>query len=93
MDKLSLNLYYASMIIYILGGVPLILYTLVLRPVANLYHEDITTMTSPVFGPYGPFLRDVSIISLIFVTLSAIFYFISVYRAKVHGKKLSNKCH
>ena len=33
-----LNMYYTSMIIYMVDAIPLILYTLVIKPIANMYH-------------------------------------------------------
>ena len=36
--------YYASMIIYMVAAVPLILYGLVIKPIANLYNEPISGM-------------------------------------------------
>lgn len=86
MDRTSLNIYYASMIIYMIGGVPLVLYTLIIRPIAKLYNEPISTMVSPVFGNYGLYLRDLFLISLAFVTVSLALYLLSIYRTR-HGKK------
>lgn len=89
MDKFALNLYYVSMIIYMIGGIPLILYTLIIRPIAELYHEPISTMVSPVFGSWSLFLRDLFIISTVFVTVSLLFYLSSVYRAKHSSRGIS----
>lgn len=89
MDKLSLNLYYASMVVYMVGGIPLILYTLIIRPIAQLYHEPISTMVSPVFGNYGIFLRNLFIISVVAVTISLVLYLVSVYRTKHGNRKIS----
>lgn len=80
MDSKALNLYYGSMIIYMIGSIPLILYTLIVRPIANMYHEPISQMVSPIFGNYGAYLRDLFVISIAFVTLSLILYLISVQR-------------
>ncbi len=89
MDKFSLNLYYASMIIYMIGGIPLILYTLIIRPIAELYNEPISTMVSPVFGNYSIYLRNLFIITIVIVTISLILYLIAVYRAKHGNRKIS----
>ncbi len=86
MDKLSLNMYYASMIVYMIGGIPLILYTLIIRPIAELYNEPISSMVSPVFGNYSIYLRNLFIVSIVIVTISLVLYLAAVYRAK-HGKK------
>ena len=89
MDKVSLNLYYASMIIYMIGGIPLILYTLIIRPIAVLYNEPISSMVSPVFGNYGIYLRNLFIVSIVIVTISLVLFLISVYRAKHGNRKIS----
>lgn len=89
MDKTSLNLYYASMIIYLIGGVPLVLYTLIIRPIANLYNEPISSMMSPVFGNYAIYLRNLFIVSIVFVTASLLLYAISIERTRKAHKSLS----
>lgn len=90
MNKKSLNLYYASMIIYMIGGIPLVLYTLIIRPIAELYDEPISSMVSPVFGAYGPYLRNLFIISLVFVTVSLVLYLASVYGTRHRNGRISN---
>lgn len=89
MDKLSLNLYYSSMIVYMIGGIPLILYTLIIRPIASLYHEPIASMISPVFGNYSLYLLGLFTVSLIFVTTSLLLFLISLYRTRKHKNKIS----
>lgn len=89
MDRLSLKLYYASMIVYMVGGIPLILYTLVIRPIARLYNEPISDMISPVFGNYALFLRDLFIISIAFVSASLIMFLLSVHRTKRNHRTIS----
>lgn len=89
MDKLSLNMYYASMVIYMIGGIPLILYTLIIRPIAGLYHEPISTMVSPVFGNYSIYLRNLFIISTVMVTASLLLYLFALYRTKHGNRKIS----
>lgn len=80
MDSKALNLYYGSMIVYMIGSVPLILYTLIVMPIAKMYHEPIAHMVSPIFGNYADYLRDLFLISLIFVTVSLLLYLLSVQR-------------
>ena len=89
MNKFSLKMYYASMITYMIGGIPLVLYSLIIRPIALLYHEPISSMVSPVFGNYGLYLRDLFIISLAFVTTSLILYLISVYTTRRSSGRIS----
>lgn len=77
------------MIVYMVGAVPLILYGLVIKPIANLYHEPIATMVSPVFGNYGNYLNSLFFISLALVSLSLLFFILSWYSASKKGKNLS----
>ncbi|MCL5881539.1 MAG: hypothetical protein M1592_03025 [Candidatus Thermoplasmatota archaeon] len=89
MDSKALGLYYGSMIVYMIGSIPLILYTLIVRPIANMYHEPISQMVSPIFGNYGAYLRDLFIISLVFVTASVVLYLVSVQRTSWGRKGIS----
>ncbi len=89
MDRKSLWLYYASMIVYMIGGIPLVLYTLIIRPIADMYNEPVSDMTSPVFGNYSLFLRNLFIVSTIFVTFSLLLFVVSVYRTKHDGRRIS----
>lgn len=84
-----LNMYYTSMIIYMIDAIPLILYTLVIKPIANLYHEPIGTMVSPVFGNYGFYLDSLFFISLILTTLSLVFFILAWNDALRSGRTLS----
>ncbi|MEM0157858.1 MAG: hypothetical protein QXN26_07370 [Thermoplasmataceae archaeon] len=90
MDSKSLSLYYGSMIVYMIGSIPLVLYTLIVRPIANMYHEPVSQMVSPIFGNYAAYLRDLFIISLVFVTLSAVLYLASVQRTSWGRKGISS---
>jgi|GEM_PF-1695263 positive regulator of sigma E activity len=85
----SLHLYYTSMIIYMIDAIPLILYTLVIKPIANLYHEPISTMVSPVFGNYGFYLDSLFFISLALTTVSLMFFVLAWNSAIKSGKTLS----
>ena len=46
-------------------------------------------MVSPIFGNYGAYLRDLFIISLVFVTVSVVLYLISVQRTSWGRKGIS----
>jgi hypothetical protein len=72
-----------------IDAIPLILYTLVIKPIANLYHEPISTMVSPVFGNYGFYLDSLFFISLILTTVSLIFFVLAWSGAIKSGKTLS----
>ena len=84
-----LSSYYTSMIVYMAAAVPLILYGLVIKPIANLYNEPITGMVSPVFGNYGNYLNGLFFTSTVLVTLSLVFFILSWYGASKSGKNLS----
>ncbi len=81
--------YYASMIIYMVAAVPLILYGLVIKPIANLYNEPVSTMVSPVFGNYANYLNGLFTISAVLVTLSLAFFIFSWYGTSRTGKSFS----
>ncbi len=81
--------YYTSMIIYMVAAVPLILYGLVIKPIANLYNEPISGMVSPVFGNYANYLNGLFVISAVLVTLSLAFFIFSWYEASRTGKSFS----
>ena len=65
-----LGLYYTSMIIFMVDAVPLILYTLIIKPTANLYNEHVTDMVSPVFGNYAVFLDSLFVISMVLTSVT-----------------------
>ena len=73
-----LALFYTSMIIYIAGSIPMVLYTLVIYPIVRMYHEPISSMVSPVFGNYYEFLLALFIVSLVFMLVSLIFFLVSL---------------
>jgi len=81
--------YYTSMIIYMVAAVPLILYGLVIKPIANLYNEPISSMVSPVFGNYANYLNGLFVISAVLVTLSLAFFILSWYGTYRAGKSFS----
>ncbi len=85
----ALKLYYTSMIIYMIAGVPLILYGLVIKPIVSLYHEHVYSMVSPVFGNYALFLNALFATAVILVTVSLVFFLMSWHFARVEGKKMS----
>ena len=53
------------------------------------FHHPISQMVSPIFGNYGAYLRDLFIISLVFVTVSVVLYLISVQRTSWGRKGIS----
>ncbi len=73
-----LALFYTSMIIYIAGSIPMILYTLIIYPIVRMYNEPISSMVSPVFGNYYDFLLALFITSLVFMVASLIFFMGSI---------------
>ena len=73
-----LALFYTSMIIYIAGSIPLVLYTLVIYPIVKLYNEPISSMVSPVFGNYYNFLLSLFVVSLVFMLASVAFFLLSL---------------
>ncbi len=77
------------MVVYMIGGVPLVLYALIIRPIANLYREPVGIMVSPLFGNYGHYLQDLFVISTVFITVSLSLYLVSVYRARHSSKGIS----
>jgi len=87
MDKKSIYLYYYSMIVYLFGSVPFVLYAVLIKPIGVMYHEHPFTMTSPVFGNFGVYEEGLLVIALVLVILSVILYVISlVHNRGNHGK-------
>ncbi|MCL4452219.1 MAG: hypothetical protein M1327_06315 [Candidatus Thermoplasmatota archaeon] len=74
-----LALFYTSMIIYIAGSIPLVLYTLVIYPIVKLYNEPVSSMVSPVFGNYYNFLLSLFVVSLVFMLASVAFFLLSLF--------------
>ena len=89
MDKKSLYYYYYSMIVYLFGSVPFVLYAILIKPVGKLYHEKPFTMTSPVFGNFGVFEEVLLALTLIFIAISIILFIISIMGNKKKKKKIS----
>ncbi len=91
MDKKSLYMYYYSMIIYLFGSVPFILYAVIMKPIATLYHEEVYNMTSPVLGNFGAYLNLLLAITLTFIAVSIILMAISLYHNKTKNGKISRR--
>ena len=89
MDRFSLKLYYSSMMVYIFGSITLILYALIINPMAVMYHEPISQMTSPVFGSYGRYLFSLELFTIIVMVASLILYAISIYHNYSRNGKIS----
>jgi energy-converting hydrogenase Eha subunit E len=82
-----LALFYTSMIIYIAGSIPLVLYTLVIYPIVKLYNEPISSMVSPVFGNYYDFLLSLFVVSLVFMLASIAFFLLSLFTKGSSGTR------
>ncbi|BAB59521.1 TVG0368053 [Thermoplasma volcanium GSS1] len=89
MDRYSLKLYYASMIVYIFGSITLILYTLIIKPIALMYHEPINQMVSPVFGNYARYLFSLELFTMIIMVVSLILFLLSIYHNHIRNGKIS----
>lgn len=84
----ALEKFYLSMIVYMIGSIPMILYGLIIKPIAIMYHEDPAVMVSPVFGNYYDYLNDLFIVSLSLVSVSLILFVLSFLDAKKSGKRM-----
>lgn len=91
MDKKSVYLYYYSMIIYLFGSVPFILYAVLIKPIGAMYHEKPYTMISPAFGNFGVYMEGLLVIALVFIVLSIILYLLSLMHNRSKNGKISNK--
>jgi len=91
MDKKSIYLYYYSMIIYLFGSVPFILYAVLIKPIGAMYHEHPFQMTSPVFGNFGVYEEGLLVITLVMVILSIILYAISLMHNRGRHGKISSR--
>ncbi len=85
----ALNIYYASIILYLFGSVPFVLYAVVIKPLSVSYHEDTYKMISPVFGNFGVYINSLEIIELVLITVSLALFIIAIFTARSGGKKLS----
>jgi magnesium-transporting ATPase (P-type) len=89
MDKKSIYLYYYSMIIYLFGSVPFILYAVLIKPIGVMYHEKPFSMVSPVFGNFGVYEEGLLVITLVLVIVSIILFVISLLHNKSRNGKIS----
>ncbi|MEM3852550.1 MAG: hypothetical protein QXP70_06070, partial [Methanomassiliicoccales archaeon] len=89
MKRRALYLYYASMIVYMISSIFFILYALVIRPVALLYHENVRQMVSPVFGNFYVFMLSLLIISYVLVSVSLVLFLLSMLTARRNRSRLS----
>ena len=85
------KLYYLSMLIYAFGAVFFVLYSLIVMPVAEYYHEDVAQMVSPVFGNYSAFLGHLFLASIAVVTVSLLVFAISMIFASKDRVILSRR--
>ncbi len=91
MDKKSLYLYYYSMIVYLFGSVPFILFAILIKPISALYHENAYQMTSPVLGNFGAYINLLFAITLIFIFVSIILMIMSLYHNNTKKGKISKR--
>lgn len=89
MANRMLKLYYASMIIFIIGSVFVVLFGVVIEPVVGLYHEQTESMISPVFGNFHTFLMVLASLGVGFTTVSAALYAVSLISARKAGMRVS----
>ncbi|SMD31345.1 hypothetical protein [Picrophilus oshimae] len=85
----ALNMFYASMVLYLFGSVPFVLYAVVIKPLSVSYHENTYSMISPVFGNFGVYISSLEIIELVLITISLALFIVSIFLARASGKKLS----
>ncbi|MEM0139151.1 MAG: hypothetical protein QXZ44_00850 [Ferroplasma sp.] len=91
MDKKSLYLYYYSMIVYLFGSVPFILYGVLIKPIGVMYHEQPFKMVSPVFGNFGVYEEGLLVIALVFIIASIILYLVSLLKNRSRNGKISTR--
>ncbi|WP_337860661.1 hypothetical protein [Ferroplasma sp.] len=91
MDKKSIYLYYYSMIIYLFGSVPFILYAVLIKPIGAMYNEKPFQMISPVFGNFGVYEEGLLAITLVLVILSIILFAVSLMHNRSKNGKISTR--
>jgi hypothetical protein len=91
MDKKSIYMYYYSMIVYLFGSVPFILYAVLIKPIGAMYHEHPFQMTSPVFGNFGVYEEGLLVITLVMIILSVVLYIISLMHNRGNHGKISSR--
>jgi hypothetical protein len=91
MDKKSIYLYYYSMIVYLFGSVPFILYAVLIKPIGVMYHEHPFQMISPAFGNFGVYEEGLLVIALVMVILSVVLYIISLMHNRGNHGKISSR--
>ena len=91
MDKKSLYLYYYSIIVYLFGSVPFILYAVLIKPIGAMYHERPFQTVSPVFGNFGVYEEGLLVIALVLIILSIILFILSLGHNRASNGKISNR--
>ncbi len=84
-----LSMYYLSVIIYIFGGLFVIAYSLIIKPISEMYNEQINIMVSPIFGNYAVFLTSLFFIALSLTVVSLILFIMVLILSKNAKKRLS----
>ncbi|MCL4343379.1 MAG: hypothetical protein JRN26_05150 [Nitrososphaerota archaeon] len=85
----TLSLYYLSIIIYILGGLFVIAYSLIIKPISEMYNEQINIMVSPVFGNYAVFLSSLFYVALSLTGISLVLFIMVLILTRNSKKSLS----
>ncbi|MGC8662033.1 MAG: hypothetical protein ACP5TZ_05995 [Nitrososphaeria archaeon] len=84
-----LSMYYLSVIIYIFGGLFVIAYSLIIKPISEMYNEQINIMVSPIFGNYAVFLTSLFFIAISLTVVSLILFIMVLILSKNAKKRLS----
>ncbi|MEM0097733.1 MAG: hypothetical protein QXH39_06220 [Conexivisphaerales archaeon] len=85
----ALYTYYLSIIIYIFGGLFVIAYSLIIKPISEMYNEQLNIMVSPVFGNYATFLSSLFYVALTLTTVSLFIFIIALITARNEKKAMS----
>ncbi len=85
-----LYLFYTSMIIYIIGGFFVGVYSLIIKPISEMYNEEINIMISPVFGNYAAFLSTLFYAALSLTIISLALFIMVLFLAHSAKRKFSN---
>ena len=91
MNKRAVYLYYYSMIVYLFGSIPFILYAILMKPINGLYHEKPYTIISPVFGNMGIYMEGLLVIALAFIAVSITLYLVSLIYNRGKNGQISNR--
>ncbi len=85
-----LSLFYTSIIIYIIGGFFVGVYSLIIKPISEMYNEEINIMVSPVFGNYALFLSTLFYTALSLTVISLALFIMVLILTHNRKKRLSS---